>query len=72
MTTNKLHICAHKKRCKERGQEIDQDKDGDQMYDQIVLTIGRKRGSKRRALFRRPKKNSEPTQNWCCQSFHAD
>jgi hypothetical protein len=31
-----------------------------------------KRGSKRRALFWKPKKNSKPTKNWCCQSFHAE
>jgi hypothetical protein len=30
------------------------------------------KGSKRRALFRKPKKNSEPTQNWCCQSVYAE
>jgi hypothetical protein len=29
-------------------------------------------GSKRRALFWEPKKNSEPTQHWCCQSFHVE
>jgi hypothetical protein len=29
-------------------------------------------GSKKRALFRKSKKNSEPTQNMCCESFYAE
>jgi hypothetical protein len=57
--------------------EVSQEKDSSRdirvrEFDQIVWTSGQKRSSKRRALFRKSKKNSELTQNWCCQSFHAE
>jgi hypothetical protein len=38
-------------------------------YYQIVWTSGQKKGRERRALFRKSKKNSEPTQNWFWESL---